>query len=512
MSKKITQGGFGRLETKSRQRMVWIAILLFGTTLLPKLWSQPISSVNNKRLTNIYAQGKVAFYVTLDERIQKIPLSEADQNFLYHERFKKKGLYEHLMGFYYYLHQINSESDETVLSDFLRISKLMAEEFVQTIPLPFKHKEYASLQPLLISAGYYAKQTSPMLRKFVRPLGLRVRAQNMFKFLKIRKTHSVSKGKGVKIAVLDTGVDPTIKEIKGRIKGYKNLLDGSSPFRKKSSFPFDWNGHGTSVTSLLNQIAPQAELMIIKFYDSNRMRQAPVTRWTAYLTAAGMIWAAQNGADIINLSAAFNKDMSPIEKAVKHCWNRNILVISAMGNAFELTEEEPTYFPARYPWTIAVGGTEEHKGQLKIWEHSGTGEYIDIVAPAQDLWVELPSYMDKKLLVQPAIGNSLATAVVSGASALILSAIDNHTKNRLRQKPGQLSERLRSIIRTTGSNEALGLDFPNLTSGFGFIEIQKAVLLALSQNDSFTPNNLIDAFNSDVLSGDLRVFLNTLSK
>ncbi len=483
MSNKITQGGISRVETKSRQRMVWITVLLFGTTLLPMLWSQPISSVNTKQLADIYAQGKNVFYLTLDDRIRNIPLSVDDRNFLYQERFKKKGLYEHLMGFYYYLHEINTDSEETILADYLRISSLMAKEFAQTIPLPKKHDEYASLKPLLISAGYYAKQTSPQLRKFVRPLGLRVKAQNIFKFLKIRKTHSVSKGKGVKIAVIDTGVDPTIKEIKGRIKAYKNLLDGSSPFLKKSSFPFDWNGHGTSVTSILNQIAPQAELMIVKFYDSKRMRQAPVSLCTSNLAAEGMIWAAQNGADVINLSAVFNQDMSPIKKAVKYCWNRNILVISSMGNTYELKENEVSYFPARYPWTIAVGGTEKFKGELKIWKYSGTGEYIDIVAPAQVFCVELPSYMDRKLNVKPAVGNSLATAVVSGASALILSAIDKKTKKRLREKPGQLSERMRSIIRTTASNEALGLNFPNLTSGFGLIKIQKAVLLAVSQND-----------------------------
>jgi len=492
MSNKITQGGIGRVETKSRQGMVWIAILLFGTALLPMLWSQPISSVNTKQLGDIYIQGKTAFYTTLDNRIQNIPLSKEDQNFLYHERFKKKGLYEHLMGFYYYLHEINTESEETVLADYLCISTLMAKEFIQSIPLPNTNNEYASLKPLLISAGYYSKQASPQLRKFVRPLSMKVKAQNIFKFLKIRKTHSVSKGKGVKIAIIDTGVDPTIKEINGRIKAYKNLLDGSSPFRKKSSFPFDWNGHGTSVTSLLNQIAPQAELMIVKFYDSKRMRHAPVSRWTAYLAAAGMIWAAQNGADIINLSAAFNQDMPPVKKAVKYCWDRNILVISAMGNTFEVTEEKISYFPARYPWTIAVGGTEKDHGELKVWKYSGTGEYIDIVAPAQNLWVELPSYLDRKMWVKPAIGNSLATAVVSGATALILSAIDKNTKNRLRQKPGQLSERLRSIIRITASNEALGLDFPNLTSGFGLIEIQKAVLLAVSQNDIVTPKDFFD--------------------
>ena len=139
--------------------MVWIAILLFGTTLLPNLWSQPISSVNTKKLADIYVQGKNAFYVTIDERIQKIPLSEADRNFLYHERFKKKGLYEHLMGFYYYLHQINTESEETVLADFLRISTLMAKEFVQTIPIP-----HPACAPTPDSALTSENVPSPLLR------------------------------------------------------------------------------------------------------------------------------------------------------------------------------------------------------------------------------------------------------------------------------------------------------------------------------------------------------------
>ena len=92
MSNKITQGGIGRVETKSRQRMAWVAILLFGTTLLPMLWSQPISSVNTKQLTDIYIQGKTAFYTTLDDKIQNVPLSQEDMNFLSHERLKKKGL------------------------------------------------------------------------------------------------------------------------------------------------------------------------------------------------------------------------------------------------------------------------------------------------------------------------------------------------------------------------------------------------------------------------------------
>jgi subtilisin family serine protease len=472
----------GRSRFNRTTRLCFIVFLF--TLFFPGLWAQPKQTANKKQLEHVYAMGKAAFYSILEENIDYLPLNEKDRTFLQHENGKKKGLFEHLMNFYYYLQDISFKDEKTFLSDFLRISRSLASEFIESIPLPSLEDGYSSLKPLLISSGYFFKRTSPQFRKFLRPLGKKVKDQRAFRDLQVKQAQSLSKGENIKIAIIDSGVDPTIKEIKGRIKKYKNLLDGSMPFADKGSFPFDWNGHGTAVTSLIHQIAPKAELLIIKFYDSERMKQATPSRWTAYLAAAGMIWAAQNGADIINLSAAFFQDLWPIRQASKYCWERNITIVTAMGNAYNPEDASKIYFPAQYPWTIAVGGTARSEGQMKVWEYSGQGEYVDFVAPAMDLWVDFPSYLEAKMEVQTLNGNSLATALASGASALILSAMEKMTLADHKVQPGELCEKVRSIFKATASNDKLGFSLPNPFSGYGQIEIHKAVLLALSEKGS----------------------------
>ena len=206
---------------------------------------------------------------------------------------------------------------------------------------------------------------------------------------------------------------------------------------------------------------------------------------------------------------AFLQDLWPIKKAVRYCWEQNVIVVTAMGNLNEKNNSVSTYFPARYPWTIAVGGTQKTNGKLQVWEHSGKGDYIDIVAPAKDIWVEFPSYLENKLRAQKAFGNSLAAGLVSGASALILSAMKEETKAQLKSQPGKLCEKVRSIMRDTASNEVLGFNLPNPLSGYGLIEISKAVLLSKAQKTLKLPE---DRHSNRAFLLDACVFLNTLSR
>jgi len=470
----------------------WLAIVFLLILFVSMGVAESNLSLGKKQLESIYLDGKSAFFAFLEDKIHYVPLNKKEKNFLLNEKYKKKGLYEHLMSFYFFLHDIDDKNEEIYRSGFLKISESMAEEFLQSISLPWQKAGSSSINSMLVSSGYFSRKTLPQLRKFVRPLGRRVKSQDVFKDLNISKAHSLSKGEGVKIAIIDSGVDPTIKEFKGRIKKYKDLLDSSKPFQKKGTFPFDFNGHGTSVTTLINRIAPKAELMIIKFYETDRMKQAQSSRWTAYLAAAGMIWAVKNGAHIINLSAAFHLDLWPIKQATQYCWDKNVIVVTPMGNSFDNNDSGLTYFPASYPWTIAVGGVEKIDGKLKVWEHSGKGDYVDIVAPATDLLVERPSYLEIKLKVQKSFGNSLAASFVTGTSALILSAMDEDFKSELKNKPGRLCEEVRRIIRITASNEVLGLSLPNTRSGYGMIDIQKAILLTLSQKRPKSPKRNFD--------------------
>jgi subtilisin family serine protease len=193
-----------------------------------------------------------------------------------------------------------------------------------------------------------------------------------------------------------------------------------------------------------------------------------------YLIAAGIKWAAQNGADVISLSFAVKHNYKEIRDASEYCWRQNITLISAAGNVEDKTSERLVFYPASYPWSIGVGGVERKDGKLKVWEHSAKGYFIDVVAPAAEIMVESPSYLDRRSWPIRISGNSLAVPIVAATSALVLSAMDSERRQILKQTPGSLVEAVRSILREASSNKKLGYTEPNPESGFGLINAYQA--------------------------------------
>ncbi len=393
---------------------------------------------------------------------------------------KKKipGLYEHLMNFYYYQKKPYEKKGVNFQSHLLNFSRNMAEEFIQSLTELSPNGKKPSLESVLYSTGYFSRQMFPIYREYRRPIGKQVRTQWVLDKLKIRDVHQVSKGKGIKLAIIDTGVDPTLKEIRARIVKWKNFLDGSKPYFEKGNFPFDWSGHGTSIASVVFQVAPEIELAIVKVYDNETMSTVPPNRWSAYLFAAGMIWATENGADIINLSAVFRTDTKAIREAAKYCWEKNVVVVSPVANVSKNEGDKNLYYPAAYPWTIAVGGVEKNNGKLRVSELSSEAAYLDVVAPASEIYGEMPSYLDRKERPRYTQGNSMAVPFVAGTASLMLSAMDDQTLLKLKEKAGNLVETIRIMLRKTSSNTILGYEKPNPVSGYGFINIQKAVEMA----------------------------------
>ncbi len=446
--------------------------------LIPPLIAKPEINFDKKAFKEIYEEGRTRFHRILREKSDGHPLSPKDRRLLENVEKEIPLLYEHVMSYYFFLHRLNEKGGYDFHSRFLETAGLMAEEFVQSIPRGSLRRGLSPLQALLHSTGYFSKSYPPNYRRFARSVARSVKSQRILEELGLRQVHSLAEGEKVRLAIIDSGIDPTIREIRSRVASYKNFLDRSRPIGDKGKYPFDWGGHGTSVASIIYQVAPKAELMIIKVYEGESMNNVPFSRWTAYLFAAGMIWAAQNGADIINVSAAFRAEVPAIREASRFCWENNVLVISSMGNVLEDGKRRGPFFPAYYPWTIAVGGTENAEKGFKVWRRSTFGNYIDVVAPAKNLRVEHPSYRGLRRGARIANGNSLATAFVTGTAALVLSAMDRQTVKNLREDPGKLCETLRQILRQTASNEKLGYETPNPFSGYGMIEIQKAVRMA----------------------------------
>jgi hypothetical protein len=127
-----------------------------------------------------------------------------------------------------------------------------------------------------------------------------------------------------------------------------------------------------------------------------------------------------------------------------------------------------------------------------------------------NFWSDVkPSYLDMRTQAQMLNGNSLAVALVSGATALVLAAMDEKTRSKLKARPGQFPEKVRSIFRDTASNDILGFNLPNPFSGYGQIEIQKAILLAVSEQQ---PKKPADIFIWKELLSGFGAFSSKLSK
>ncbi len=450
-----------------------IVLTLAFLLLFFLILGHPFNQTESESWERAYAQGRDNFYANLKKWAPHAQLEEADRIKISDARRKISGLYEHLMNFYYFKEQKNYPEDTT--SVYVKnLTSRMAKEFMDSIPSTRLRKDSSPLESILLSIGFRARKAIPQFRKFLRPMTNRAKSNWLLKELEIRQAHTIAKGKGVRLAIIDTGVDPTIKEIKSQIVDWKNFLDGSRPFADKGKFPYDWGGHGTSIATMVSQIAPDAEIMIVKVFDQETMFEAPFTRWNLYLIAAGVNWAAQNGADIISLSFAMKRNYKEIRDASQYCWRQNITLISAAGNVVGNTSESLSYYPASYPWSIGVGGVEKKDGKLKVWEHSAKGYFVDVVAPAAEILVESPSYLDRRAWPIRVSGNSLAVPIVAATTALVLSAMDTEIKRNLRENPGALVEGVRSILKQSSSNKNLGHIKPNPESGFGLINAYQA--------------------------------------
>ncbi|MCE5315084.1 MAG: S8 family peptidase [Armatimonadota bacterium] len=211
------------------------------------------------------------------------------------------------------------------------------------------------------------------------------------------------------IAIVDTGVYKNHQDLQSKLVQGRNVLDGASD-------PDDTNddfGHGTIVAGIaaastnnsigMAGVSWGAEIMPIKMMDSQG-------NGTETEVAEGIIWAADHGAKIINMSFGGDDEMPVVQTAVEYAYNKGCLLVAAAGNSGTATP----LFPAPYDQVIAVGGSDEN-GDRCYWSNYGT--HLDVMAPGNNI---LSTIMNANTGSYYYIsGTSVATPFVSGLAALI---------------------------------------------------------------------------------------------
>ena len=430
-----------------------------------------------------YIQGKHIFYSLLAKAASEAnELADDDRSRLGAAEINFPGLYEQLMNFYPFVVR-GDEADERASEQAMSALAIrLAWEFARSISRQSPASGLSPLEAVVVSTGLTSRKSSPHYRRFVRPMARPVKGRWGWTEIPFKQAQALSRGRGIRVAIIDTGLDPGIKEIKRQVAGYKDFLAGDRPSWGRQRFPYDWSGHGTGVASVISQAAPEAELLIVKAFDEESQSAVPGNWWTAGLMEAGIAWAIEHGADVINLSAAVMFDARRLENLVRRCWDRNIILVASMGYVVRPGGSPSSFFPAAYRWTLAVGGVDKRDDALRAWDYSAEGDYVDVAAPSVSVWVERPIYLDKRLGAQRAYGNSLATAMVSGTAALVLASLDGERLRSLKSRPGALFEEVRDILCLTASNKPLGTDGFNARSGYGLINPLEAVRRARDGN------------------------------
>lgn len=214
-------------------------------------------------------------------------------------------------------------------------------------------------------------------------------------------------GKGVKIGILDTGINVNHPDL--NIAGGQSFVEGVTSFN-------DDQGHGTHVAGIIAAqdndfgvvgIAPEAQIYAVKILDQEGQGNLSDV-------VAGINWAIEQQMDIINLSITSSEGSFILQKALEDAYANGMLIVAASGNALgELVQPDDVLYPARYSTVIAVGALNS---QLIRSDFSYYGNDLEFAAPGEDI---LSTYIGTDTgQYESMSGTSMATAFVTGVAAL----------------------------------------------------------------------------------------------
>ncbi|RIV36164.1 type VII secretion-associated serine protease mycosin [Micromonospora radicis] len=221
-------------------------------------------------------------------------------------------------------------------------------------------------------------------------------------------------GSGVIVAVVDSGVDRAHPQLAGRVLTGTDLLDPGGDGTR------DCVGHGTGVASVIaaaprggvafRGLAPHARILPIRVSE----QQVVDGRGTGRTVGPGdfaraIRWAADNGADVVNLSVVLYADHPAVRSAVAYALARDVVVVAAAGNLH--ADGDPRPFPAAYPGVLGVGAVGADGVRAAF---SPVGSYVDVVAPGTDVLIAAPRQGHHR-----AEGTSYAAPFVAATAALL---------------------------------------------------------------------------------------------
>lgn len=265
-----------------------------------------------------------------------------------------------------------------------------------------------------------------------------------------------TRGAGVIVAILDTGIDASHPQLQGRIAaGGIDLIDGDlDPSERADGFDSDGDGlvdealgHGTFVAGLVLSVAPEARILPVRVLDSDGVG-------TAFDVARAIDHARRQGAQVVNMSLGMAAEADPVADLIDEMADEGVVFVGSAGNQ---AIEGPRRFPAGENGVIGVAATDAGDQHASF---TNLGSWVDVAAPG----VGLVSFYPGQGFATWS-GTSFAAALVSGEAALLVAL-----------RPAARSDDIREAIARSAtqlSDSSLG--------GAGRIDVPEAVRWLLEE-------------------------------
>lgn len=277
----------------------------------------------------------------------------------------------------------------------------------------------------------------------------------------VQRVWPVTRGRGVRVAVVDSGVDGTHPQLAGRVaKGFDVL-------RRSPGANTDCVGHGTFVAGIIGAapseatpfagVAPDVTIVPYRQSDSGRGGNARGL-------ADAIVRAVNDRADVVNVSVATVVSSEALRSAVAYAEKHDVLVVASVAN--EAEKGNPVAYPAAYPAVLGVGAIDENGARASF---SGTGGDVDLVAPG----VQVISTGPRGRGHLVASGTSFAVPYVTGVAALVRA-----------RHPDLTAAQVRHRLEATADHPARQL--PDAEYGWGVVNAYAAVTAILPEENGGT--------------------------
>lgn len=236
----------------------------------------------------------------------------------------------------------------------------------------------------------------------------------------------VATGRGIVVAIVDSGIDAGNPHLAGVVIGGVDLVgDG-----ERSDGLSDTSGHGTAIAGQIAAqpvansgvvgLAPDARLLSVRAFRSSEPQDVDKGFGpTSQRIADGIHWAADNGADIINVSVSQTTDSPDLRAAVEHAAAVGALVVASAGNrASDPTAEDGARYPAAYEQALGVSAADDTG---RATDSSIHGPQVGVTAPGGNVLTSSAGGGDC-VYAGDAPASSFATGYASAAAALVAEA------------------------------------------------------------------------------------------